>query len=175
MTSFEELGRTNINTVRKIYPTAVSLLDYVSSITNSDKASIVKGDDTSKFIDFVHTTVIVPSEARKCTEIMSLCRKDQQTSSTVRNFLNRFVAQTVKLNLPFKEQNCLSYGYRSKSSFTNCGMRSHAGLECYFVNTLHNIVSSPLWQQFSSRVGKKHLEVFDGSSYFIGYMTLNST
>ena len=153
MLSNEELVTSNIATVRKIYSTAVPLLDYVTSLTNSDKASIVKGDDTSKFVNFVLTTVVVPLEGRNSADVLSLCKIRQQSSSTVRDFLNRFVAQTVKSNLPFKEQNCLSYGYRSKSSFTNCAMRSNAGLECYFVNTLHNIVTSPLWQQFASRVG----------------------
>ena len=149
----------NTATVRKIYPTAISLVDYVMSITNCDISQIVTLADTKKYQTFVHSTVVVPTSRKSNAENISLCKNDQTKSIPVRDFLNRFVAQIVKSNLPFREQNCLSYGYRSKSSFNNCGMRSHTGLECYFVNTLHNILTSASWQLFSSRVGESHIQL----------------
>ena len=155
MNDHRSSDREKIATVRRIYPTAVSLVDYVTSLTNCDIAQIVTSSDTTKYQMFVKTTVVVPQKKMSGSESLSICRNDQLLSTPVRDFLNRFVAQIVKSNLPFREQNCLSYGYRSKSSFNNCGMRSHAGLECYFVNTLHNIVTSALWQLFSSRVGEQ--------------------
>ena len=81
MFSNEELVTSNIATVRKIYSTAVPLLDYVTSLTNSDKASIVKGDDTSKFVNFILTTVVVPLEGRNSVDVLSLCKIRQESSA----------------------------------------------------------------------------------------------
>jgi hypothetical protein len=148
------MERNDSQTVQKIYPTAVPLIDYIVKITGCNVAAIVKSDDSSKYKDFMSKSLIVPVEKARKAQTKFEISKDIQQSSSARDFLNRFVAQMVKSNLPFREQNCLTYGYRSKSSFTDCGMRSHAGLECYFVNTLHNIVASPVWQMLSARVGE---------------------
>lgn len=154
--TFENLAmnKNDFQTVQKIYPTAVPLIDYIVKITDCNVAAIVKVDDSRKYQDFISKSLIVPLEKGLEVHTKLGISKDIQQSSSARDFLNRFVAQMVKSNLPFREQNCLTYGYRSKSSFTDCGMRSHAGLECYFVNTLHNIVASPVWQMLSARVGE---------------------
>ena len=148
------MDKNDFRTVQKIHPTAVPLIDYIIKVTDCNVAAIVKSDDSSKYQDFLSRSLIVPLEKGRKIQKKFGISKDIQQSSSVRDFLNRFVAQMVKANLPFREQNCLTYGYRSKSSFTDCGMRSHAGLECYFVNTLHNIVTSPVWQMLSARVGE---------------------
>jgi hypothetical protein len=148
------LRRNHLCTVKKIYPTAICLKDYVESITTIDRSLILNYDDSLQYQNFVEFTFVVP-EVKNGSESTSLCIKDQQFSSTYRDFLNRFVAQLVKSNLPYREQNCLSYGYRAKKINTDCGIRSQTGLECYFVNTLHNLVTSKVWHQFALRVGEQ--------------------
>lgn len=148
------VSRAEISTVQKIYPTAVPLLEYVLRIANCHENIIVGTSDPLNYHRFLRTSVIVPSDGTNCDGALFEITKEPQRSSSIRDFLNRFVAQLVKLNLPYREQNCLSYGYRSKTSHSDCGMRSNAGLECYFVNTLHIIVTAPVWQLFLSRVGK---------------------
>ena len=143
-----------LKTLQKVHPTAVSLIDYVRIIADCGEAHIVSVGDSVEYLTFLATSAIVPAERRNGVGALFKITEDSLRSSRVRDFLNQFVAHMVKSNLPYRDQNCLTYGYRSKSSFTECGMRSHVGLECYFVNTLHNIVTSPMWQIFSSRVGE---------------------
>lgn len=151
------ISRTEISAVQKIYPTAVPLLAYVLQIANCHEDLIVCPADPLNYQRFLCTSVIVPSAKINNHDGVFEITKELQGSSSIRDFLNRFIAQLVKLNLPYREQNCLSYGYRSKTSHSDCGMRSNAGLECYFVNTLHSIVTAPVWQLFLSRVGKSSL------------------
>ena len=148
------ISRTEMSTVQKIYPTAVPLLEYVLHIANCHENLIVCTTDPLNYQRFLRTSVIVPSDKTNNHDALFEITKESQSSSSIRDFLNRFIAQLVKLNLPYREQNCLSYGYRSKTSHSDCGMRSNAGLECYFVNTLHSIVTAPVWQLFLSRVGE---------------------
>lgn len=143
-----------LKTLQKVHSTAVSLIDYVRKIADCDEAHVISEGDSVEYLTFLTTTAIVPAERRNGVGALFKITDDSLRSSRVRDFLNLFVAYMVKSNLPYRDQNCLTYGYRSKSSFTECGMRSHVGLECYFVNTLHNIVTSPMWQKFSSRVGE---------------------
>lgn len=76
----------------------------------------------------------------------------------IRETICRFIAQVIhQANSKLSTQNCLALGYRSKTLGGDMTMRSHMDIECVFVNTLHAIVSTQVWQLLAARIGEEWL------------------
>lgn len=158
--------------VQRIYPNAVCLFDFLDKFAEVGHKVAVNDSDTAEYCSFLQTTLIVPgaldrerAESNRpdvgesnvnTVTLTSPSSSRPHTSSTFREFLHRFIAQLVRSNgsTSFREQNCLTLGYGLKKSDSDVVSRSHSGLECFFVNTLHNIITSPVWLQLASRVGE---------------------
>jgi hypothetical protein len=131
----------------------MSLLDYVCAIAQCNVAAIIREDDSSIFKAFCSAVLVIP--VAEYTYI-PLTTYDQQYSGSMKEFLNRFIGHTLSranTTQSFKDQHCLTLGYRTRKFESDPGMRSNAGLECYFVNTIHPFVTSPQWQLLLTRVG----------------------
>ena len=66
---------------------------------------------------------------------------------------------SVRAKTAFREQNCLALGYRAKSDRdqNNAGIRGNVDIECYYVNTIHSMLSGAAWQYLGQMIGEEFL------------------
>lgn len=171
-------GSLEESVVKKIFPSAISLLDYVELITGTkDRADTVqihpllREGDSEEFISFITANVLVVPEEE------SLVRVEKYIPPTVphpplREMINRIVAKQVRKNCPFDftKVNCLSLGYKLASEHNNTffSMRSTPDVDSVHLNTMHIlIISSPLWQKVAQRLGEGYLTTIFARPCFV--------
>ena len=150
------------NAITSIYPNAVILIDYVTSISKCQRYRIVTIQDSEEYQRFVTTTIIVPTETTwndpHHAVIPVVDEGDQPLSASLKEFLTAFVAETLrKSESNYRDQNCLILGYKTRRHAGELGMLKYSDVIPYFVNNIHAIVKGPVWQIFSSRVGEQLL------------------
>ena len=148
--------------ITSIYPNAVVLLDYVTSISKCQRSRIVTVQDSDEYQRFVTTTFIVPTDTTwndaDHAVIPVVDEGDQPLSASLKEFLTAFVAETLrKSESNYRDQNCLILGYKTRKHAGELGMLKYSDVIPSFVNNIHAIVKGPVWQVFSSRVGEQLL------------------
>jgi hypothetical protein len=155
-----------INVVKALFPQAMTLFDFFSQyalIDSSSSEPIITPADSWRYRDTILTSYIVPSQ-----DLLSHMSYDKPTAASwtdevreahpIRETICRFIAQVIhQANSKVFAQNCLALGYRSKTLGGDMTMRSHMDIECVFVNTLHAIISTQVWQLLAARIGEEWL------------------
>jgi len=151
--------------VKALFPEAMTLFDYLQqALRGSGFESVITPADSSRYRDTLLTSYIVPSEGLLLSHVSydAACWTDElRQSHPIREIICRFIAQVIhqansKLTA-YTGQNCLALGYRSKTLGGDMTMRSHMDIECVFVNTLHAIISTQVWQLLAARIGEQWL------------------
>lgn len=152
------------NVVKALFPQAMTLFDFFSQHAPIGyTGSIITPADSSRYRDMVLTSYIVPSQ-----DMLSHMSYDRPAAADwtdelrethpIRETICRFIAQVIhQANSKLSAQNCLALGYRSKTLGGDMTMRSHMDIECVFVNTLHAIISTQVWQLLAARIGEECL------------------
>ncbi len=139
--------------VRAAFPNALTLLDYIKSIVSVNSCAVknvLVDTDSQPYRDLLCNSLVLPDENSIEEKLIIPIRIE---TYPITEIVNRIVASIIRANQSYREQNCLSLGYRQKSSNANTSMRSNIDLECYFVNTIQPLVTTKLWQQLAHRIG----------------------
>lgn len=154
------------NVVKALFPHSMTLFDFFSQyalIGNSSSEPIITPADSSRYRDTILTSYIVPSH-----DFLSHMSYDKPPAASwteelreahpIRETICRFITEVIhQANSKISAQNCLALGYRSKTLGGDMTMRSHMDIECVFVNTLHAIISTQVWQLLAARIGEEWL------------------
>jgi hypothetical protein len=159
MSQQDNIGKRRLNVVSTVFPSATVLFDYCCSLAHDREvfaAHLVKQNDPTAYKTLLHTSLILPSAGSDTN--MDLFKapasSKHESAFPIRDIIARLVEQLVKSNQSYHEQNCLSLGYRSKSSNKDAtAMRSSHGTEMYFVNTVQAIITTQVWQLLANRIG----------------------
>lgn len=144
------MSRHDERTITNIFPSAVTLFNFLSSCID-DGNSIIRESDSESYMKLLHSSMIVP-DANSFDNKFTLPVVAERIS--IKEALNGIIAKLVRQNQGYREQNCLAFGYRQKSSSHAASMRSNFDVECYFVNTVLPMLSSRVWEQLANRVGE---------------------
>ena len=143
--------RTDV--VRTVFPNAISLYEYCTSTIqrNQQQIVLIQPTDSKAYCDLLHTSIIIPppdDEINKQTYNFN-----GRDKFPVHDIVGRLVSQLLRSGQQYHEQNCLTLGYRLKSTGSDVTMRSNNDTELYFVNTVQAIVCTQTWQQLANRIG----------------------
>lgn len=139
--------------VRTIFPNAVSLFDYCTSIIELSKfkVDLISPDDSPAYKDMLHSSLIVPPAPSEQAKLVFSFNGTNKFP--MKDVLSRLVGQLVHSGQPYHEQNCLCLGHRPKNVGSDATMRSSHDTDCFFVNSIHPIITTVSWQQLLNRIG----------------------
>ena len=140
------MSKHDEKTITNIFPGAILLYDH---LTRACDGCVLFDDDIDSYKKLLHTTMIVPDTTEVKLSIPTIKGK-----ISIKETLNSIIAKLVRQNQGYRHQNCLSFGYRQKSSSLAVAMRSNFDVECYFVNTVLPMLSSRVWEFLLNRVGE---------------------
>lgn len=134
------------NVVKNLFSNSVSLLDYFRTTLGIDNG-LVLDDDSPSYLELLATSLIIPPVSEKFDKqhILYTC--------SLRETLSRLVEQSVRNSQHYRSQNCLSLGYRAKTSNGDTTMRQNIDIECYFINTVQAVILTQSWKLLASRIG----------------------
>jgi hypothetical protein len=139
--------------IHSLFPSAMSLNDYIGVICGGS-ACVMSPADTREYRMMLSSTLIVPDSAFLSSDSLPLIPQPLVLNrSSMRQLINRAIADMVRSNISYREQNVLSLGSKLKSNGSASGMRSSIDQECYHINTVQNLVMTPVWQELVSRTG----------------------
>lgn len=139
--------------VRTVFPNAVSLYEYCTSIieANQQQVNLVQPTDSKAYCDLLHGSIIIPPPDDGTNKfVYHFNGKDK---FPVHDIVGRLISQLLRSGQQYHEQNCLTLGYRLKSTGSDVTMRSNNDTELYFVNTVQAIVCTQTWQLLANRIG----------------------
>ena len=139
--------------VTTVFPTAVPLFDYLTTVIKRSNHDIVviQPTDSCAYKDLLRTSLIVPPPDAEGTQFtFKFNGKDR---FPIHDIVGRLISQLVRNGQQYHEQNCLTLGYRLKSTGSDATMRSNNDTEVYFVNTVQALVSTQTWQLLANRIG----------------------
>ena len=140
------------NVVRTVFPHAITLFDYCSSVVNfTADQRLVQDRDSVSYKDLLHNTLVIPPNNGVRSDLKFNISRIE--TFPIRDMIGRLVSQCVRNNPTYQEQNCLALGYRNKTSNCDATLRTSTDTELYFVNTVQAIVTTQTWQLFANRVG----------------------
>lgn len=145
--------------VTTVFPSAVPLFDYCTSVIKRNHLDIalIQPSDSAAYKDLLRTSLIVPpSDAEGSQFAFKFNGRDR---FPIHDIVGRLISQLVRSGQQYHEQNCLTLGYRLKSTGSDATMRSNNDTEVYFVNTVQALVSTQTWQLLANRIGKCSLAV----------------
>jgi len=154
-----EQPRRNSNVVLDLFPTAMRLVDYALLVTGQSDAvlRIMNNEgENMRLKDLCRNALVVP-EAEPPLNIPVHAYTGSPSAGAVQSILNRLITQVVKSKTSYRDQNCLALGYRAKGDHTNAGIRGNMDVECYYVNTIHSLLSTMPWQLLAVRLGDAFL------------------
>jgi hypothetical protein len=96
------------------------------------------------------TMLIIPIDETRLHDIEP--QKEYHTS--ISETLSRFVTHQIKTLSNFKQQNCLTLGFRTKSINSTSTLKSNIDLECYYINTLHTFFNNKVWLHVLNTFGE---------------------
>lgn len=147
------------NIVNSIFPSAVTLREFIVAHIQVNATPFLEfPGDTESYRNLLHKAiVIIPAVENDINKQTFPHPPPQIIASSISDVVNRIVAGMVRNNTNYKELNCLALGYCRKSTKTSVdmssNMRNHMDVECYFVNTVHNMVSTKTWHLLATRIG----------------------
>lgn len=144
------MSRHDEKTITNIFPNAITLYNYLLSCIDNETAILLENDSDS-YKKMLQTSMIVPESVGVESKFTIPTIRDK---ISIKEALNGIIAKLVRQNQSYRDQNCLAFGYRQKSSSQAVAMRSNFDVECYFVNTVLPMLSSRMWEQLANRIGE---------------------
>ena len=151
------------NVVLSSFPEALSLLDYALLLgpdADAVKAAFCTGPgEPNDFLELLEHSLVIPETSPPrivvgeavLQPVRNISGAEEDTN--MKNILNRLIAQSVRNKVSYRNQNCLTLGYRARTDKSR-GMRGNIDVECYFVNTIHALLTTNKWQHLAKRAGE---------------------
>jgi hypothetical protein len=142
-----------MNTVQKIFPKAVELKVFLQKKLHKD-VTVELPQDSSSYQQFLRDIFVLENDLSENISFIATDVANQAKS--VREILNRSIVQMIRTynNTLAKGQNSLTLGYRRKTGLNNAKMKDQIDIEVAFVNTVHPLLLSSLWEKLLDRIGE---------------------
>jgi hypothetical protein len=142
-----------MNTIQKIFPKAVDLKVFLQKKLHKD-ATVELPQDSSGFKQFLRDIFVLENEQSENLSFNAIETTNQKKS--IRDILNRSIVQLIRTynNTLVKSQNSLTLGYRRKTGLNNAKMKDQIDIEAAFVNTVHPLLLTSLWEKLLDRIGE---------------------
>lgn len=169
-----ELGRGRnpslLKVIRKIFPTCVSLLDFLNlKLKGSLGSSLLSKNDPADYQQLLQNVCVLQDINESATDwkdiILPKAFSAEDASSpaaqhwyadTINNIINQLVHDNKPNFKNKEEQNCFCLGYRLKAmGGDSASMKNFLDMECHYVNSGVALIMSPAWRLLGCRIGEK--------------------
>lgn len=150
--------RVKSNTAKSIFPTSLSLVEYIRLVSNTQNL-LIRETDPTIYVEFCKSIVIIPDFDGQVPEF-DIEETSRETVS-IKTTINRVIAHSVKTHSGgnWRRKNILALGYRSKSEGwsgkTGADVKEFPEIQSQYTNTVHSLLTNQTmpWQMIANRLG----------------------